>query len=53
MRVYWSIAIIFLFWVDIPLSSEYIQFGSKMSGTEANYKVELEEVFQLFHLSTH
>jgi len=45
MRVYWSIAIIFLFWVDVPLSSECVQISFKISGTEANYKVELEEVF--------
>jgi len=47
MRVYWSIAIISPFWVDVPLSSECIRFGAKMSGMEMNYKVELGEVFWL------
>ena len=46
MRVHWSVAIIFPFWVDVPSSSEGIQFGTKMSGMEANYEVELREVLQ-------
>ena len=47
IRVHWSIAIISLFWIDVLLSSECIQFGAKTSRAEMNYKIELGEVFQL------
>ena len=53
MRVHWSVAIISSFWVDVLLSSEYVQFGAKMSGMEANYEVELREVLQLSCLLVH
>jgi hypothetical protein len=44
VKIMWidcSIAIIPPFWVDVPLSSESVRLCSKMSGTEANDKVEL------------
>jgi len=45
MRIYYSIAIISFFWIDVPSSSKCIWFGTKMSGTEVNYEVELGEIF--------
>ena len=51
MRVDCSIASISPFRVDIPLSSESIQFGAKMTRVEPNDKVELGEVLRPLHLS--
>jgi len=51
VRVDCSIASIPLFRVDIPLSSESVQFGAKMTRTEPNDKVELRKVLRLPCLS--
>ena len=50
VRVNYSIANIPLFWVDILLSSESIQFGTKMIRIEPDDKVELREILRLSHL---
>jgi len=50
VRVDCGVASIPLFRIDVPLSSESIQFGTKMTRIEPNDKVELEEVFRLLHL---
>ena len=50
MRVDCDIASIFPFRIDIPLSSESIWFGAKMTRTEPNDKIELEEVLGPLHL---
>jgi len=44
VRVDYSIASIPLFRIDIPLSSESIQFGTKMTRMEPDDKVELRKV---------
>ena len=51
MRVDCSIASILPFRIDIPPSSESVQFDSKMTRTEPNNKVELREVLKLPCLS--
>ena len=45
MEVYYSVASIPFFRVDILLSSESVQFGTKMTRMEPNNKVELREMF--------
>ena len=45
VRVDCGIASIPLFRIDVPSSSESIQFGAKMTRMEPNDKVELREVF--------
>jgi len=47
VKVDCSIASILPFRIDIPPSSESAQFGSKMTRTEPNNKVELREVLKL------
>jgi len=47
VRVDCGIASIPLFRIDIPLSSESIQFSAEMTRTEPNDKVELGEVLRL------
>jgi len=47
VRVDCGIANIPLFRVDIPLSSESIQFGAKITRTELNNKVELRKILGL------
>ena len=41
VRIDCSIASILLFRIDIPLSSESIQFGTKMTRTEPDDKIKL------------
>jgi len=50
IRINYSVASIPPFRIDIPLSSESIQFSVKMTRTEPDDKVELEEVLRLLHL---
>ena len=50
VRVDCGIASIPPFKIDIPLSSESIQFGTKMTRMEPNDKVELREVLGPLHL---
>ena len=50
VRVDYDIASILLFRIDIPLSSESIQFGVKMTRIEPNDKVKLEKVLGLLCL---
>jgi len=50
VRVDCGIASIPPFRIDIPLSSEIIGFGAKITRTESDDKVELREVFRLLHL---
>ena len=45
IRVYWSIAIILLFRIDIVLSNESVQFCTELPRTELDDKVELKKVF--------
>ena len=45
VRIDCGIASIFPFRVDVPSSSESVQFGTKMTKTEPDNKVELREVF--------
>ena len=45
MRVDYSTASIPLFRIDILLSSESIQFGTKITRTEPDNKIELREIF--------
>jgi len=47
VRVDCSIASIPLFRIDVPLSSESVQFGAKTTRTEPNNKVELEKILGL------
>jgi hypothetical protein len=41
-----SVALIPLFWIDIPASSKGIQFGTKFSRTETDDEVESLEEFR-------
>ena len=50
VRVDYSIASISLFRIDIPLSSESIWFGAKITRVEPDDKVELGEVLGPLHL---
>jgi len=50
IRVYWSIAIILLFRIDIVLSNESVQFCTELPRTELDDKVELKKVFWLSYL---
>ena len=50
VRVNCGIASISLFRIDIPSSSESIQFGAKIARVESNDKVELGEVLRLLYL---
>ena len=51
MRVNCGAASIFLFRINILLSSESIQFGAKMTRMKPDNKIELEEVFGPLYLS--
>jgi len=44
MRVDCGVASISLFRIDIPLSSESIQFGTKITRMEPDNKIELKKV---------
>ena len=46
-----SIASIPLFRINVPLSSESVQFGAKMTRTEFDNKIKLREVLRLLYLS--
>jgi len=50
MRVDCSIANISLFKIDVPLFSESVQFGTKMTKTESDDKIELKEILRLLCL---
>ena len=50
MRVNCGVASIFPFRINIPPSSESIQFGAKMTRIKPDDKVELEEVFGPLYL---
>jgi len=50
VRIDCSIASIPLFRIDIPASSENIQFGAKTTRTEPDNKIELREVLGLLCL---
>jgi len=50
MRVDCGVASISLFRIDIPSSSESVQFGAKTTRVEPNDKVELEEILGPPHL---
>ena len=50
VRVDCGIASIPPFRIDIPLSSESIQFYAEMTRVESDDKVELEEILRLLHL---
>ena len=50
VRVDCDIASIPLFRIDIPLSSEDIWFGAKMTRTKSDNKVELKEILGLLCL---
>jgi len=50
VRVDYGIASIFPFRIDIPPSSESIQFDAKMTRTESDDKIELKKVFKLLYL---
>ena len=52
VRIYYSIASIPSFKIDVPLFSESIWFGTKMTRTEPNNKVELKKVLRLLCLSS-
>jgi len=51
VRVDCGIASIPLFWIDVPSSSESIQFSAETTRTEPDDKVELGEVLRPPHLS--
>ena len=51
VRVDCSVASIPFFRIDVPPSSESIQFGTKITRTEPDYKVELREVLRPPYLS--
>ena len=51
VRVDCSIASIPPFRVDIPLASESVQFGAKMTRAEPDGKVKLEEVLRLLQVN--
>ena len=46
VRVDCSITSIPSFWIDIPSSSESIQFGAKTTKAEPDDKIELEEILE-------
>ena len=50
MKVDYGIASIPSFRVDVPLSSKSIQFGTKITRTEPDDKVELREILRLLCL---
>jgi len=50
VRIDYGIASIPPFRIDVPLSSEKIQFGAKMTRMEPDDKVELRKIFGLLHL---
>ena len=50
VRVDCGIASISLFRIDVPLSSKSIWFGTKITRTELDNKVELREVLRLLYL---
>ena len=50
MRVDCSIASISLFKIDVLLFSESVQFGTKMTKTESDDKIELKEILRLLCL---
>ena len=45
-RIYAGIITSFLFRVDVPSSSKSVGFGTKASGMELDYEVELAEEFR-------
>jgi len=51
VRVDYSIASIPPFRIDVPSSSESIQFGAKTTRAEPDNKVELGEILRPLHLS--
>jgi len=52
VRVDCGIASILFFRIDVPPSSESIQFGTKMTRMEPDDKVELRKILGLPHLSS-
>ena len=50
MRVDCGVASISLFRIDVPSSSESIQFCAKMTRTEPDNKIELGKVLEPLHL---
>jgi len=50
VKVDYGIASISLFRVNIPLSSESVWFGAKITRMEPNDKIELEEILRPSHL---
>jgi len=50
VRIDCGIASIFLFRIDIPLSSESIQFGAETTRVKPDDKVELGEILRPPHL---
>jgi len=50
VKVDYGITSISSFSIDVPLFSESIQFGAKMTRIEPNDKIELEEILRLLHL---
>ena len=50
VRVDYDIASILSFRIDVPLFSESIWFGTKITRTESNDKIELREILELLHL---
>ena len=50
MKIDYDVASIPLFWVDIPLSSKSVQFGTKMTRMESDDKVKLRKVLKLLYL---
>jgi len=52
VRVDCGIASILFFRIDVPPSSESIQFGAKMTRMEPDDKVELRKILGLPHLSS-
>ena len=50
VRVDYDITSVLPFRIDIPLSSESIQFGTKTTRAEPNDKIELGEILGLLYL---
>ena len=50
VRVNYNIASISLFRVNIPLSSESVQFGTKITRTEPDNKIKLRKILKPLHL---
>ena len=46
VRVDYSIVSIPLFRIDVPLSSESIQFGAKITRTKSDNKIKLREILR-------